>query len=75
MRVARERLREYRSIKVMPRATPINLEQGFYTDWLTQYTTDGELLVSIDLPVRWNSSSLRKTRVCAKHKRKRITIR
>lgn len=57
LRLTQERLREYRSITVRPRATPINLEQGFYTDWLTQYTTNGELLVSIDLPVRWNSGN------------------
>lgn len=51
LRLARERLQEYRGIKLRPRATPINLEQGFYTDWLSQYTADGELLVSINLPV------------------------
>jgi len=57
LRIAQERLREYRGIHMRPRATPINLEQGFYTDWLTQYTADGELLVSINLPVRFRSGT------------------
>jgi len=57
LRLSQERLREYRGIKMTPRATPINLGQGFYTDWLTQYTTDGELLVSINLPVQFGSGN------------------
>jgi hypothetical protein len=46
-----DRLREYRAISLRPRATPINLERGFYTDWYSSFTEDGELLVSVALPV------------------------
>jgi hypothetical protein len=46
-----DRLREYRAISLRPRATPINLEKGFYTDWYSSFTGDGELLVSVALPV------------------------
>jgi hypothetical protein len=51
LRLLEDKLREYRSIVLRPRATPINLEKGFYTDWYSSYTADGELLVSVALPV------------------------
>ncbi len=51
LRLLEDKLREYRSITVRPRSTPINLEKGFYTDWFTSFTADGELLVSVALPV------------------------
>jgi hypothetical protein len=52
-----DKLREYKNITFRSRATPINLEKGFYTDWLTQYTADGELLVTISLPVKYKSGT------------------
>jgi hypothetical protein len=53
----RDRLREYRGITFRLRATPINLEKGFYTDWLSQYTAEGELLVTVPLAVRYGSGT------------------
>jgi hypothetical protein len=55
--LARERLREYSSIHTIPRATPLNLEHGFYTDWYSHYTADGELLVTVELPVTMRSGT------------------
>jgi hypothetical protein len=55
--LVRDRLREYRSITFRIRATPINLEKGFYTDWLNQYTADGELLVTVPIGVTYNSGT------------------
>ncbi|UCF97737.1 MAG: hypothetical protein JSV89_21605 [Spirochaetaceae bacterium] len=55
--LVRDRLREYRSITFRTRATPINLEKGFYTDWLSQYTAEGELLVTVAIPVRYRSGT------------------
>ena len=52
-----DRLREYRSVKFRTRATPINLERGFYTDWLNQYTADGELLVTVPIGVQYRSGT------------------
>ena len=52
-----ERLQEYRSITFRTRATPINLEKGFYTDWLSQYTAEGELLVTVPIAVTYNSGT------------------
>jgi hypothetical protein len=52
-----ERLREYKSVTLRSRATPINLEQGFYTEWLSQYTADGELLVSVPIEVFYGSGT------------------
>jgi hypothetical protein len=51
------KLREYRSITLTPRSTPVLLEKGFYTDWLSQYTADGELLVTVALPVKFKSGT------------------
>ena len=55
--LVRDKLREYKSITLRPRATPINLEKGFYTDWISQYTADGELLVTVSLPVTFRSGT------------------
>ena len=51
LRLLEDKLREFRSIVLRPRSTPVNLEHGFYTDWYSGYTADGELLVSVALPV------------------------
>jgi hypothetical protein len=52
-----DKLREYKNITFRSRATPINLEKGFYTDWLSQYTADGELLVTVSIPVKYKSGT------------------
>ena len=51
------KLTEYGSLTFRTRATPINLEHGFYTDWLTQYSADGELLVTVSIPVKYSSGT------------------
>ena len=55
--VVRDRLWEYKNITFRSRATPINLERGFYTDWLSQYTTEGELLVTVPIGVKFKSGT------------------
>jgi hypothetical protein len=57
IRKARERLAAYRSLRFAPRSTPIVIEKGFYTEWWTQFTADGELLVSMPLAVRFRSGT------------------
>jgi hypothetical protein len=57
VREARERLAAYRSLRFAPRSTPIVIEKGFYTEWWTQFTADGELLVSLPLAVRFRSGT------------------
>jgi hypothetical protein len=57
VRKARERLAAYRSLRFAPRSTPIVIEKGFYTEWWTQFTADGELMVSIPLAVRFRSGT------------------
>lgn len=53
-----ERLvREYRQLRFVPRSTPIIMTPGFYTESITQYTADGELLVTVDLPVTFSSGT------------------
>jgi hypothetical protein len=57
VREARARLAAYRGLRFAPRSTPIVIEKGFYTEWWTQFSADGELLVSIPLPVRFRSGT------------------
>ncbi len=53
-----ERLvREYKQLRFVPRSTPIIMTQDFYTDSISQYTTGGELLVPVELPVEYNSGT------------------
>jgi hypothetical protein len=47
---ARERLAELEGIKVEPRAKPFVPERGFYTEQITRFSPQGELLVSLQLP-------------------------
>lgn len=53
----RRRIEEYKQLKFIPRATPIVMEKGFYTNWLNGYTADGEMLVTVALPVRFKSGT------------------
>jgi hypothetical protein len=52
-----ERVTEYKKLVFFPRSIPIVAPQGFYTEGLTQYTEEGELLVVVDLPVKWKSGT------------------
>jgi hypothetical protein len=48
---------EYRKMRFFPRSTPVLLEKDFYTQGMTFYTPDGELLVPIPLPVTMRSGT------------------
>ena len=50
-------LEELRRMRFIPRSTPIVMEHGFYTQWLTGYTVDGEALVSVPLRVTFRSGT------------------
>ena len=53
-----ERLvRGYKQLRFVPRSTPVIMTQDFYTESISQYTTDGELLVTVELPVMFNSGT------------------
>ena len=52
-----DRLREYKNITFRTRATPINRERGFYTDWWRQYTAEGELLITVPIGVKYKSGT------------------
>lgn len=55
------RVKEYRQLRFVPRSTPgstpIIVGKDFYTSSISEYTADGELMVSVDLPVAFNSGS------------------
>ncbi len=53
----RDRLRKLKELEFVPRSTPILLEKNFYTDWFSGYTADGEMLVSLDIPVQFRSGT------------------
>lgn len=48
---------ELRRMRFIPRSTPIVVEHGFYTQWLTGYTAEGEALVSVPLRVTYRSGT------------------
>jgi hypothetical protein len=48
---------EYKRMTFIPRSTPVILEKDFYTEGLTGYTADGELLVSVEIPVHVRSGT------------------
>ncbi len=57
IRRAREKVEEWKKLRFFPRPTPVLLENGFYTDGMTGYTNDGEMLVPIPLPVTFRSGT------------------
>jgi hypothetical protein len=57
IRRVRERLEDYRRLRFFPRSTPVLLEKGYYTEGMTGYTADGEMLVPIPLPVTFRSGT------------------
>ena len=46
-----DQIRAYKEMRFIPRARPIVAPKGYYTEGLTEYDENGELLVTIDLPV------------------------
>ncbi len=57
LRFAAEKIEEYKRIKYIPRSTPLIMEKGFYTDWWTEYSADGEIMVTVDLTVHFKSGT------------------
>ena len=57
IRGIRERVEDYRKLRFFPRSTPVLLEKGYYTEGMTGYTTDGEMLVPIPMPVSFRSGT------------------
>ncbi|MGA2479847.1 MAG: hypothetical protein ABSG63_13935 [Spirochaetia bacterium] len=57
VRQVRERVEDYRKLRFFPRSTPVLLEKGYYTDGMTSYTTEGEMLVPIPLAVTMRSGT------------------
>ena len=53
----RNSLRQLKELEFVPRSTPILLEKDFYTEWFSGYTADGEMLVSLDIPVQFRSGT------------------
>lgn len=45
------KIRELKQLEFIPRPKPFVMPHGYYTEGLTQYTADGELLVPVELPV------------------------
>jgi hypothetical protein len=52
-----ERMEYYRKLRFFPRSTPVLLEKGYYTDGMTGYTADGEMLVPIPMAVSFRSGT------------------
>jgi hypothetical protein len=57
IRRTRERVEDYRKLRFFPRSTPVLLEKGYYTEGMTGYTVDGEMLVPVPLPVSFRSGT------------------
>ncbi|NOY09299.1 MAG: hypothetical protein GXP33_10720 [Spirochaetes bacterium] len=51
------KVEEYKHLKFIPRSTPIVIEKGFYTDWISGYTENGELLVNVPVPAEFGSKT------------------
>ena len=49
IRRVRERVEDYKKLRFFPRSTPVLLEKGYYTEGMTGYTADGEMLVPMPL--------------------------
>jgi hypothetical protein len=57
IRRVQERVEDYKKLRFFPRSTPVLLEKGYYTEGMTGYTADGEMLVPIPLPVSFKSGT------------------
>ncbi len=52
-----QQLEQLHRMRFIPRSTPIVLEKGFYTEWFSGFTADGEALVSVPLRVTYRSGT------------------
>jgi len=58
IRKVRIQLEQYRNMRVLPRAAPVlPLAKGLYTEAMTAFTQDGEVLVSIPIAVSFRSGT------------------
>ncbi len=57
IRQLRERAEYYRKLRFFPRSTPVLLEKGYYTEGMTGYTADGEMLVPVPMAVSFRSGT------------------
>jgi hypothetical protein len=57
IRLTRQRVEDFRKLRLYPRSTPVLLEQGFHTEGMTGYSADGEMLVRIRLPATIRSGT------------------
>ncbi len=57
IRRLREKVEDFRKLRFFPRSTPVLLEKGYYTDGMTGYTMDGEMLVAVPIPVTLRSGT------------------
>ena len=57
IRRVREKVEAYRKLRFFPRSTPVLLEKGYYTEGITGYTVDGEMLVTVPIPVSFRSGT------------------
>jgi hypothetical protein len=48
---------EFKKLRFFPRSVPVLLEQGYYTEGLTAYAANGEMLVPIPVPVSMKSGT------------------
>ncbi|RKX82550.1 MAG: hypothetical protein DRP57_09655 [Spirochaetes bacterium] len=53
----KKKAEEYKRLKFIPRSTPIVMEKNFYTDWISSYTQNGELLVNVPVPAEISSKT------------------
>ena len=53
----REKVEDYRKLRFFPRSTPVLLEKGYYTEGMTGYTIDGEMLVTVPISVTFRSGT------------------
>ena len=57
IRRVREKVDAYRKLRFFPRSTPVLLEKGYYTEGITGYTVDGEMLVTVPISVTFRSGT------------------
>lgn len=53
----KRQIEEYKKLRFFPRSVPVLLDPGYYTDGLTSYTADGEMLVPIPVAVTLRSGT------------------
>lgn len=52
-----KKIQAFKQLKFIPRSSPVFPEKGYYSDGLTGYTQDGEMLVTLAIPVIYKSGT------------------